>query len=79
MWESYRLTIFWIISSSSNGKSAEVIKTASHIGVGMCYCRHKMEHLGKACEAPMDICMTFNTTAKSLTKHGHARTIDKSE
>jgi len=60
-------------------RASEIIKTASHIGVGMCYCRHKMEHLGKACKAPMDICMTFNTTAASLTKHGHARRIDSVE
>jgi ferredoxin len=38
-----------------------------------------MEHLGKACNAPMDICMTFNSTAESLTKHGHARRIDSVE
>lgn len=57
-------------------RASEVIKTASHIGVGMCYCRHKMQHLGKACAAEMDICMTFNSTAASLTKHGHARAID---
>ena len=60
-------------------RASEVIKTASHIGVGDCYCRHKMLHLGKACDAPMDICMTFNSTAASLTKHGHARLIDSSE
>jgi ferredoxin len=60
-------------------RATEVITTAGHIGVGMCYCRHKMGHLGKACQAPMDICMTFNTTAASLTKHGHARRIDKAE
>ena len=60
-------------------RATEIIKTASHIGVGMCYCRHKMEHLGKACNAPMDICMTFNTSAASLTKHGHARCIDAPE
>jgi len=60
-------------------RASEVIENASHIGVGLCYCRHKMEHLGKACEAPQDICMTFNTTAASLTKHGHARQIDKKE
>jgi ferredoxin len=60
-------------------RASEIIKTATHIGVGMCYCRHKMEHLGKACDAPMDICMTFNTTAASLTKHGHAKRIDSSE
>ncbi|MEI8048988.1 MAG: 4Fe-4S dicluster domain-containing protein [Bacteroidota bacterium] len=60
-------------------RATEIIKTATHIGVGMCYCRHKMEHLGKSCNAPMDICMTFNTTAASLTKHGHARRIDSVE
>jgi len=60
-------------------RATEIIKTASHIGVGMCYCRHKMMHLGKACDAPMEICMTFNTTAASLTKHGHARRIEAVE
>lgn len=60
-------------------RATEVIKTASHIGVGNCYCRHKMYHLDKACAAPMDICMTFNSSAASLTKHGHARQIDSTE
>jgi ferredoxin len=60
-------------------RASEVIKTASVIGVGICYCRHKMEHLGKNCEAPMDICMTFNDTADSLTRHGVARKVDVSE
>ena len=60
-------------------RATEIIKTATHIGVGTCYCRHKMLHMDKACDAPMDICMTFNTSAASLTKHGHARKIDKTE
>ncbi len=60
-------------------RASEVIQTATHIGVGLCYCRHKMEHLGRSCGAPMDICMTFNATAASLTKHGHARRIDSAE
>jgi len=60
-------------------RATEVIETASHIGVGMCYCRHKQEHLGRACDAPMDICMTFNGSAESLTRHGHARAVDRSE
>ena len=38
-----------------------------------------MTHLERACEAPLDICMTFNTTAGSLIKHGHARQIDSIE
>ncbi|MEG1798903.1 MAG: 4Fe-4S binding protein, partial [Synergistaceae bacterium] len=47
--------------------------------VSMCYCRHKALHAGTVCDAPMDICMTFNTTAGTLIKHGHAREIDASE
>ncbi len=50
-----------------------------HIGVGTCYCRHKMLHMGRACDAPLDICMTFNTTAASLVRHGYARGTDSGE
>jgi len=60
-------------------RASEVIKTATHIGLGICYCRHKMEHVGKACRAEKDICMTFNISAASLIKHGHARKIDAVE
>lgn len=60
-------------------KASHVIKTATAIGISICYCRHKMYHLGKACDAPMDICMTFNTTGSSLIRHGHARKVEPSE
>jgi ferredoxin len=60
-------------------RASEVVKTATSIGIGVCYCRHKMEHVGKNCDAPMDICMTFNDSADSLTRHGIARKIDVSE
>ena len=60
-------------------RASQVIESASHIGVSMCYCRHKMEHVGRACDAPMDICMTFNATGASLTRHGYARGIEASE
>src|SRR5271169_1545851 len=60
-------------------RASEVIQTASQRGVGICYCRHKMMHLGRHCDAPMNICMTFNGTAQSLTRHGYARSVDVSE
>jgi formate hydrogenlyase subunit 6/NADH:ubiquinone oxidoreductase subunit I len=60
-------------------RASEVINTATHMGVGICYCRHKMEHMGRDCDAPKDICMTFNNTAASLIKHGFARSVDVSE
>lgn len=59
--------------------STNVIENASHMGVSMCYCRHKKEHLNMNCDAPMNICMTFNTTADSLIRHGHARRVGKKE
>jgi len=60
-------------------RASEVIRTATHRGIGVCYCRHKMLHVGKNCAAPMDICMTFNGTAQSLTRHNYARLVDVSE
>ena len=60
-------------------RASDVIRTATHRGIGVCYCRHKMMHVGKNCDAPMDICMTFNASAQSLTKHGYARLVDVSE
>jgi ferredoxin len=60
-------------------RASEVIKTATQIGIGVCYCRHKMEHMGKNCKAPMDICMTFNKPAESLIRHKIARKVDVAE
>lgn len=60
-------------------RATEVIKTASHRGVSLCYCRHKMAHLDRACTAPQEICMTFNEPAQALIKHRHARSVSKEE
>ncbi len=60
-------------------RATKVIETAECITVGECYCRHKMEHMGKACDMPQDVCLTFNGAAKSLAKHGIAKEISKEE
>lgn len=60
-------------------RASEVIRTASHRAVGVCYCRHKMDHVGRGCDAPREICMTFNTSAGSLIRHGHAREVEVAE
>jgi ferredoxin len=60
-------------------RASHVVRSASAIGVSLCYCRHKMEHVGRACDAPRDICLTFGNTAGSLAKHGYARTVSVSE
>jgi ferredoxin len=60
-------------------RASEVVRNASRMGVGICYCRHKMEHVGRMCENPMEICMTFGASAGSLIKHGFAREVDTVE
>lgn len=60
-------------------RASHVVDSASCIGIGVCYCRHKKEHVGEACDASMDICMTFGSVARSLTGHGIAREVDRSE
>ena len=60
-------------------RASEVVAAATHMGVGTCYCRHKAGHVGKACAAPMEICMTFGGTADSLIRHGYARRVDVAE
>jgi ferredoxin len=60
-------------------RATEVIKNASHMGISLCYCRHKMMHMDRACSAPMEICMTFNDSAASLIKHGFARPVEAAE
>jgi ferredoxin len=60
-------------------RASEVIRGASSIAVGLCYCRHKMSHVGRACDAPLPICMTFGSTASSLSRHGVARRVEAEE
>ncbi|MRR11646.1 (Fe-S)-binding protein, partial [bacterium] len=60
-------------------RASEVITSATHRGIGVCYCRHKMMHVGRNCDAPLEICMTFNGAAASLVRHGYARSVDAAE
>jgi len=62
-------------------RASEVIKTASHRGISRCYCRFKLESAddANACDAPQDICMSFNRPASALIRHGFAREVDVAE
>lgn len=60
-------------------RATEVIKSSSAMGISRCYCRFKMEAVGRACDAPQDICMTFGGTTASLIKSGFARPVDEVE
>ena len=63
-------------------RASHIIEEATYIGLGTCYCRHKMLHVGHPCEinAPLDVCLTFGNVARSLAENGqHARLIEKKE
>jgi len=60
-------------------KSSHIIDAAETISVGVCFCRHKMEHLGRACDAPQDVCLSFGSIAQSLIDKGISREISKAE
>jgi ferredoxin len=55
------------------------IESATCVTVGLCYCRTKMRHLGKACDAPREVCLTFNSIASYLAEYGIARAISRDE
>lgn len=63
-------------------RATHIVREAEHIGLGLCYCRHKMFHAVHPCEidAPWDVCLTFDNVARSLAQHGdYARLISKEE
>lgn len=60
-------------------RASAIIDSATAIGVGLCYCRHKRTHLGRACAAPMEICLSLNLAAESLIRHRVVRRIDRDE
>jgi Na+-translocating ferredoxin:NAD+ oxidoreductase RNF subunit RnfB len=60
----------------------EIIRQAGYGAVGMCYCRHKKEHLGDSCRkgAPLEgICISLGTAAKFMVRRGFAEQKDTEE
>lgn len=60
-------------------RATGVIGEARAWAVSLCYCRHKAEHLGEACAAPMDNCLSVNGGAEFVIRRGFGRAIGKSE
>jgi Fe-S-cluster-containing hydrogenase component 2 len=60
-------------------KASQVVGGARKWAVSLCFCRHKAEHLGQRCDAPMDNCLSLNTGAEFVARRGFGREIDRSE
>jgi ferredoxin len=60
-------------------RATEVVGGARAWAVSLCFCRHAMEHVGKACDAPMDNCLSLNAGAEFVARKGLGRAIGRSE
>jgi ferredoxin len=60
-------------------RATKIVEEASAVGVSMCACRHKAMHLDKACDAPMDVCMTLNQAVETMARNGITRKISNRE
>lgn len=60
----------------------KIIRQAGFGAVGMCYCRHKQQHLGSACrkQAPVsESCISLGTAARFLVRRGFAEPRSETE
>jgi ferredoxin len=61
------------VTSYENAR--QIIAAAGYGAVGMCYCRHKQEHLGQTCAkaAPVEgTCISLGTAARFMVRRGFA-------
>lgn len=54
-------------------RATEIVKRADYGAITTCACRHKAQHLDKACGAPLDICISLGAGARRLVERGYAR------
>ncbi len=60
-------------------RASEVVGAAQSWAVSLCFCRHKAEHLGQACGAPMEICLSLNAGAEFVIRRKFGRPIERAE
>jgi ferredoxin len=61
---------------TSYDRARDIIREAGFGAVGMCYCRHKKEHLDETCAkgAPTDgICISLGSAARFMARRGFAQ------
>jgi len=56
-----------------------LIHKSRAIAVSLCACRHKAEHLGERCDAPMENCLTLDAAADYVIRRRFGRSISKDE
>lgn len=60
-------------------RSTRLIDTAQELAVSLCYCRHKAEHLGTSCGAPLENCLSLNGGAEFILRRNFGKRIGKKQ
>ena len=51
-------------------RASEIIKQSGGGAITLCACRHEASHLGKACDAPVEVCMSLGGAAEWIVRKG---------
>jgi Pyruvate/2-oxoacid:ferredoxin oxidoreductase delta subunit len=60
-------------------RAGSVVGEARSWAVSLCFCRHKAEHLGQACGAPVEVCLSLNGGADFVARRGFGRAVERAE
>jgi formate hydrogenlyase subunit 6/NADH:ubiquinone oxidoreductase subunit I len=60
-------------------RASEIIRRSGGGAISTCPCRHKAHHLGKSCDAPLDVCTSLGSAAQWIVRRGMGRaaTVDE--
>ncbi len=58
---------------------SKIIETSTNLSLGLCACRHNNHHLGKACSAPLETCISVNGGADAMLQMQISKKITKNE
>ncbi len=58
-------------------RATSIINQSKTAAVSLCYCRHKQEHLGTACDAPTEVCLSLNAGAEFVIRRKFGKEITK--
>ena len=60
-------------------RASRIAADAKVAALGLCACRHKARHLGKACGHELETCLSFGLGAEILIRQGFARPVTPQE
>lgn len=60
-------------------RATSLVRDAKSLAISLCFCRHAAEHEGKACDAPMENCLSLGAGADYVVRRKFGRSLERSE